>query len=365
MTGIGPGGAIAPGTGAAAAREPAGGAPATAPVRRLVCLAPNAAVDKIAAVDRLIPGEIHRPDVLSVVAGGKTLNVARAGAALGLPVVAVPVVAGHAGAWVVDGLAADGVAAQPVWIAGETRECLSILDRSTGLLTELYEAGPAVDDADWRAIEAAVAAALEHDPAGTVVAISGSLPGGAPADGHARIARLGREAGARVAVDTGGAALAAALRERPWLAKANAAEAAAATGVAVEPGDAAGDAAGEAGAALDAALDAARTLQAGGAANALVTLGARGAVLADADGAAWRIGPPPELGAFPVGSGDSLLGGLVAALAAGLPLPEAARRGAAAAAANALRPAQGRIDPADVVRLLPGITLEPLGGPAA
>jgi 1-phosphofructokinase family hexose kinase len=321
-------------------------AAATPSVRRLVCVAPNASVDKITAVDALRAGEIHRPVVLSVVAGGKALNAGRAAATLGLEVIAVPVLAGHAGRWVADGLAADGIEARPVWIEGETRECTSVLDRATGRLTEFYEAGPAMDEAAWGRVEAAIADAVAQDPAGTIVLISGSLPAGAPADAHARAARVVREAGGRAVIDVGGKALAGAMAERPWLAKVNALEASQATGLPLG---------GEA-----EAVAAARALRAAGAELAFVSRGADGAVLVDADGAGWRIGPPPELGAFPVGSGDSLMGGFAAALAQGHDAPEAARRGAAAAAANALHPGQGRVDPTDVARLLPGIALEAL-----
>jgi 1-phosphofructokinase family hexose kinase len=315
----------------------------TSPVRRLVCVAPNASVDRISAVDALRQGEIHRPEVLSVVAGGKALNAGRAAATLGLAVIAVPVLAGHAGAWIADELAADGIEARPVWIPGETRECLSVLDRSTGRLTEFYEAGPAMDRAAWAEVEATIATAVAEDPEGTIVLVSGSLPAGAPPDAHARVARLVREAGGRAVIDAGGAALAAAMAERPWLAKVNALEASQATGLPLG---------GEA-----EALAAAMALRDAGALMALVSRGADGAVLVDAAGNSWRVGPPPELGAFPVGSGDSLIGGFMAALASGLPVPEAARHGAATAAANALRPGQGRIDRADVARLLPGIAL--------
>lgn len=319
---------------------------ATALARRLVCVAPNASVDKIAAVDALRPGEIHRPEVLSVVAGGKALNVGRAAAAVGMPVVAVPVLAGHAGAWMADRLAADGIEARPVWVAGETRECLSVLDRATGRLTEFYEAGPRIDEAAWATVEAVIEAAVAEDPAGTLVVVSGSLPLGAPADAHAQAMRIAREAGARAVVDVGGAALAAAVTERPWLVKVNTQEAAEATGL-PQGG-------------LAETLAMARALRDSGAAMAFVSRGVDGAVLVDAMGRGWRIGPPPEVGPFSVGSGDSLMGGFAAALAQGHAIPEAARRGAAVAAANALRPGQGRIDLEDVARLLPGITLEAL-----
>jgi fructose-1-phosphate kinase PfkB-like protein len=97
-----------------------------------------------------------------------------------------------------------------------------------------------------------------------------------------------------------------------------------------------------------------------GATVALVTRGTAGAILRDDHGRVWRIGPPPELGPYSVGSGDALLAGFAAALARGATLAEAARHGCAAACANAIRPGQGELDPADAERVLPGISLEEL-----
>lgn len=319
-----------------------------APVRRLVAVAPNASIDKTVAVDRLEPGAIHRPEVLSVVAGGKSVNVCRAATALGLTATVVTILAGHAGSWVEEGLAGSGVAARVIRVAGETRQCLSILDRSTGRLTELYEAGPRIDEQGWDALEAALRDELAVDPEGTAVAMSGSLPGGAPQDGYRRLLAIATASGARTVVDVGGRALTLALGARPWLAKVNDSEAAEATGLA---------AGGE-----TEALAAARALRTAGAGIAFVSRGVRGAVVVDETGAAWRVGPPPELGLYSVGSGDSLLAGFVAAIAEGYPTAEAARRGSAAAAANALRPGQGDLLLADVARLLPGVSLDRLGG---
>lgn len=145
-----------------------------------------------------------------------------------------------------------------------------------------------------------------------------------------------------------GANLAAALPAGPWLVKVNAREAADALGL---------PATDEAG-----AVGAARQLTGRGATIALVTRGTAGAILRDERGGAWRIGPPPELGPYAVGSGDALLAGLAAALARGTTLPEAARHGCAAACANAIRPGQGELDPVDATRVLPGISLEELPG---
>jgi tagatose 6-phosphate kinase len=315
-------------------------------VRRLVCVSVNAAIDKTAAVDHLVPGEIHRPEMLAVLPGGKALNVARAARTLGLEATVVAVLGGRAGDWMEEALAARAIRTRAVRVAGETRTCLSVLDRATGSLTEFYEAGVTLDAGSWAAVEAALATELEDDPRGTIAVIAGSLPPGAPADGYGRLAAVAAGAGAGAIVDVGGPHLAAALPARPWLVKVNASEAAEATGIPTPE--------------QTGALSAVRELRARGATAALVTRGIAGALLVDETGSAWRIGPPPELGPYVVGSGDAMLAGLAAALAAGLALPEAARRGAAAACANALLPGQGELDPADVARILPLVTLERL-----
>ena len=317
--------------------------------RRLVCVSLNAAVDKIAAVDHLVPGEIHRPEILSAVPGGKALNVARAAAGLGLPVRAVAVLGGHAGDWMEAALRARSIATHAVRAAGETRTCLSVLDRAAATLTEFYEPGLALDAAGWAAVEDALRSEVADDPAGSLVVLAGSLPPGAPAAGYARLATIAAQAGARAVVDADRGALAEALAARPWLVKVNAREAAEASGL----GGTVDGATGE-----GAAVEAARRIRARTGGVVLVTRGLDGAVLLDEAGAAWRIGGPPERGRFAVGSGDSLLAGLAVALAGGLPLPEAARRGVAVGAANALVPGQGELDPADADRMLPAIGVE-------
>jgi tagatose 6-phosphate kinase len=321
------------------------------PITNVLCVAANPSIDRIVAVDRLIPGEIHRPDLLSAVAGGKPLNVARAASRLGLPVEVVLVVAGDDGTWLESSLAREGIAARPVRVAGETRTCLSILDRSTGSLTELYERGPALGHEGWSALEAAVTSRLAVAPEGCVVVLSGSLPPGARPDGYARIIGLARDAGARTAVDADGELLALAVAAGPWLAKGNAAEAGRASGIAAR---------GE-----PEARAAAVALRARGADVALVSRGLEGAIVADEAGSTWRIGPPPERGAYPVGSGDSALAGFLAAIASGATTAEAARHAVAAGSANALRPGQGEIEPADIERILPRVTITRLGREAA
>ncbi len=176
-------------------------------IGRLVGVSLNPAIDKIAAVEALRPGRIHRPEMLAAVPGGKALNAVRTARHLGLPADVVAVVGGHAGAWLAAELDARGIHHWLVWVEGETRTCLSVLDRQTGDLTEFYEAGIALSEDRWPSVETALGEALDDDADATVVLLAGSLPPGAPLDAYRLLARVGRDAGARVVVDIGGPAL--------------------------------------------------------------------------------------------------------------------------------------------------------------
>ena len=96
-----------------------------------------------------------------------------------------------------------------------------------------------------------------------------------------------------------------------------------------------------------------------GAAAALVTRAGEPA-LAVRDGHAWELVPPRFERGSREGCGDSMMGGLAAALAAGRPWEEALRVGAAAGAANFLRHGLGSGARAVVEELLPHVELRPL-----
>ena len=158
----------------------------------LICIVPNPSIDKTATVDRLEPGTIHRPDSVVAVPGGKGLNVARAAVTLGVPVRAVLLLGGDAGRWMTAELDRRGIARDVTWVDGETRTCLSVLDRATGALTEFYEPGPAISTDAWRRFVAMVADVVGAAPRGSVAAISGSFPRGAPEDAADGLLRADR-----------------------------------------------------------------------------------------------------------------------------------------------------------------------------
>jgi 1-phosphofructokinase len=160
-------------------------------------------------------------------------------------------------------------------------------------MTKVNEPGPPLSVADAEAIVNAAAAASRD---GWIVGC-GSLPPGAPRDFYGRLANLATH-DRRVAVDASGDALAAAATAGIALVKPNRPEL---EELVRRPLATLGD-----------VIDAARDLIAQGCAAALVSLGADGALYVDAATAAHAEARIADA-ANPVGAGDALLAGFLAA----------------------------------------------------
>src|SRR5207248_1738895 len=187
------------------------------------------------------------------VAGGKGLNVARAAATLGGSVQAAALLGGHAGRWIADQLEQAGIGLHATWAESETRSSLSVAGALDEGLTEFYEHGFPISDAEWERFARLVS---QLAPNARWLTLSGSLPSGAPADGYRPL--IGRT---RTAFDSRSPGLDAG----PDVVKLNEAEAGLATGRRVES--------------LEGALAAARDLHSVAGSTAIVTRGEQGALM--------------------------------------------------------------------------------------
>jgi 1-phosphofructokinase family hexose kinase len=301
----------------------------------IVCVAANPSIDRLFEVERVEIGAIHRPDAFVMVPGGKGINVARAAHSLGAEVIAAGVLAGHAGRWLAEALAGEGVPGAFAWVGGETRSSLSVADRETESLTEFYERGDDIGADGWTDLERVVRGALSGR---RWMTISGNLPPGAPEDGYARLIHLAREAGVRTALDARETALARGVGAGPDIVKVNAEEASWLLETRVD----------DLHAARTAAVEIRDRLGDGGA--GIVTCGAEGALMAGPDGGVVH-GRLYAKGPYPVGSGDAFLGGLVTAIERGDPWRDCVALALGAAAANAEIRGAGRLDPARAEQL--------------
>jgi 1-phosphofructokinase family hexose kinase len=301
----------------------------------IVCVAGNPAIDKLFQVGDLVPGAIHRPEAFVPLPGGKGIHVAQVATALGADAIATGILGGHHGRWLAETLAAGEVNARFAWSdAGETRSCLTVADHATGGLTEFYEDGIRARAQDWAALAAIVTALLAEGA--SWLAMAGSVPAAEEIGGYAELVKSARRAGTRSAVDSRGVDLVRAVEAGPDLVKINAYEASELLSRSVTE--------------IADGVQAAREVRdrAGGDGHAvIVTLGEQGMVLLDPIGEAWH-GTVDVHGAYPVGSGDAFLAGLLTALTndPATAWPDAARLGLGAAAANAEVPGAARLDPA-------------------
>lgn len=311
---------------------------------RIVTLTLNPAVDVTFAVDRVEPGRKLRGHDLRHDPGGGGVNVARVLRRLGHSVLAVMPVGGPSGERLTSLLTAEKVPFQAVAAQGETREDFTVLDVATGEEFRFVLPSARMKANEWEEVLAAAVAAAE--PGGILVA-SGSLPTGAPTSLYATLAATARRNGLRLALDAGGPALKAALTEGVWLVKPNLDELRDLTGLPLEG--------------TPSRLAACRELVRQGAARwVALSMGSAGALLVSGE-EAWRVAAPLITAVSTVGAGDSFLAGLVGALSAEAPPPEALRQGVAAGAASLQAPGTQLCRPAEVEKLSRRLSAEPIG----
>jgi 6-phosphofructokinase 2 len=270
--------------------------------------------------------------------GGGGINVARVIHRLGGDCTALFTVGGPTGAQLAQLVAAEGVRAITVPIAGHTRESIAVVDEARSAEYRFVMPGPALTPAEWQACLSQVQA-LAPPPA--FVVASGSLPPGVPEGFYAQLARAMQRRGTRVVVDTSGPGLAAALDAGVHLVKPSLRELEELVGRTLAD--------------TAARTAAARELVAQGKAQMVaLSLGAEGALLASAEGA-WAAQPLAVQVAGTTGAGDSMLAAMVWALAQNLPPPQVLAWGVAAGSAALLSGGTALCTHADVQRFVPQV----------
>jgi 6-phosphofructokinase 2 len=307
----------------------------------------NPTVDFATSAPSVVPDVKLRCAEPQVDPGGGGINVSRAIRLLGGQSTALISIGGPRGAQLLELLALEGVPTVAFQGPGETRLSFTVTDAGSGQQYRFVTPGPTWGEAD---VARALATVDRTAVDGTFVVLSGSQPPGVAKDFPGRLA--GHVAGrqARLIVDTSGPALR------------NLVEAPRAEPLAVLRSDdaEAEDLAGRPLATAEETARFARTLVDRGVAEAVIfARGREGSVLATATGA-WRAVPPEVREVSKVGAGDSFVGALTLALASGDALPEALRRGVAAAAAAVTSEATRLCDVGQVARLLPDCVLDPL-----
>jgi len=299
----------------------------------IVTITPNPSLDRTYEMPELSRGEVNRAATDRVDPGGKGVNVARALTAAGHRTTAVLPLGGFSGLLLSDLLLRQGIAVATVPVRGETRINVSIIESDHGL-TKINAPGPELSAEE----SAALLAAVRRDFTGPDVdwlACCGSLPRGLAPDWYAELVGQVHSGGARIALDTSGPALLAALSARPDVVKPNREELAEAVG---RPLATIGD-----------VVEAAGELRERGAQQVLASLGADGMLLVAEEGSWFGTAAVAEVRSD-VGAGDASLAGFLGAGGSGLKaLAAALAHGAAAVRLpGSMMPTPADLDPAAV-----------------
>lgn len=322
----------------------------TAP--RTLAVATNPALDRVARLGGPAAGVVRAREILET-PGGKATHVMMVARRLGTEVELLAPVGGRNGEQFVAGLAVANFPVQPVPVAAAMRGTYTLVVDGEGDVVEVHEPGEplAPDDADKL-----VAAVERLAPGFDTVAICGSLPAGASVDLHARLVAAAKAAGARAILDCSSVdAFSAALAANPDLVAPNLDEALMLVGRKLKEGLSFRPTNEE-------LLELCDGLLADGAGAVWLSLGAEGSLLATAEVAVRLRGPEAGEVVNAVGCGDALIGGLVAGLAEGAGLPEAAALGVAAATDKLKHLHPGEIDAERVRALVPEVETTALRG---
>ncbi|HKB78165.1 MAG TPA: 1-phosphofructokinase family hexose kinase [Thermoanaerobaculia bacterium] len=285
-------------------------------MKTIVTLTMNPAIDTSLEIPQLLPDRKLRALRPLYTPGGGGVNVSRAIRNLGGTSTAIYLAGGATGQQLGLLLTRESIDIHPIATAEPTREDINIFERATSKEYRIVVPGPEMSKPEW---EQALQIVRTLNPRPDYLVASGSLPPGVPVDFFGRLAAIALESNFRLIIDTSGEPLRAAAARGTFLLKPNVHELSYAAGEGVLS---------------DTLIEAAsRAIVTSGRSEVVVvSAGAAGAWLTDRHGTR-RIPAPMVPISSRVGAGDSMVAGIVLALARGSDIDDAARFGVAAGSA--------------------------------
>ena len=290
------------------------------PQQTVAVLALNPAVDISYEIPQLLEFQKVLATNTAYYPGGNGINVARALVELGVPVHCCSTVGGESGALLLR-LLGDTLGDNHTWfqLQGETRLNTNIMQQNPPGQFEVTSRGPEVP-ADTLA---EIIDCILHAAGNGIVVLSGLIPPGVPDSTYRDLTEKIKAQGGKVVLDASGAVLEQALEARPYLVRLNRYVLEMACKRRLDD--------------ITLVAEAARALQQGGLEYLCISLGGEGALLTDADNS-YHCNAPKAHRLSTVGSGDSLVAGLIVALRNGALTEDMLRMGVMCGSATASHP---------------------------
>ncbi len=178
----------------------------------------NAAIDKTVEVQDFRVGAVNRITKLQIDAGGKGINVSKAIQALNGKSIAVGVLAGRNGEYIQAEIERMGISNDFLFVQGETRINLKVVDPLNLTFTDINEAGTPLTDEELKQLEVKIFKDLGSDAS---LVLSGSIPSSVPSSIYRHWLERAKVIGVKTFLDAEGELLREGLKAKPYLVKPN------------------------------------------------------------------------------------------------------------------------------------------------
>ncbi|MFW5657378.1 MAG: 1-phosphofructokinase family hexose kinase [Bacteroidota bacterium] len=296
----------------------------------------NPVLDKSTQANLIQTGKKIRCEKPRYEPGGGGINVSRAMKYLCCDSTACFLTGGNTGKRLTQLLEQEKIQCLPVESATETRENLMVLDKTTGEQYRFGMPGPEIPEKEWQAVINVIKKNLDgYD----YLVASGSLPPGVPDDFYARLARITNQKNIRMVLDTSGDPLKIALeQEGVHMIKPNLGELARLLDKKTLSG-------------MEQEVAAEEILGKEQCEILVLSLGARGAMIAMTNLEHEYIIPPTVPVISAVGAGDSMVAGILTGIKKGMHPNQAVRYGVAAGTAATMTPGSALCTKEDTDRI--------------
>jgi 6-phosphofructokinase 2 len=298
----------------------------------------NPALDRNIWIKKVKYDDSNRIQKEERFAAGKGIDVSRVLTTLGVRNKALGFVGGFDGEEMEGRLINEGISCNFTKISGETRTNIVIYDMEKKSQTIFSARGPEIMPYElMRLIQG-----IEKLENPEMVIISGSLPPGVNPEIYYKIMEIARSMGAKIVLDTDGEALKKGIQISPDIIKPNVHEVSRLSGRDLKS--------------MPQIISAAKTLSDQGIPVVLVSMGAKGILLAGREQRYLAV-PPKVKVVNTIGAGDSAIAGFVYGYLTGKTLQEALVYAVAAGTATTLRPGPALCTKEDFLNLVPQVRL--------
>jgi 1-phosphofructokinase len=178
----------------------------------------NPAIDKTVEINDVQINQVNRVSSVRLDAGGKGINVSKIILSLGGKSRAIGFLGGKAGEFIKEYLDAMGIENEFVFINGETRTNLKIVDPIQHSNTDINEQGPEITLENIKQIDHYIAQSVTDQ---SVVVFSGSVPPNVAKDSYQKWIYSAKQKGAKTLLDADGELLRLGIEAGPYLIKPN------------------------------------------------------------------------------------------------------------------------------------------------